>query len=66
MSEQEVVEVRSDDPIINSSIAIAADLARRGIPFVAVPCVTPEQADAARELGLKHYDEILQMHPAKH
>ncbi|WBM40008.1 hypothetical protein [Alcaligenes faecalis] len=66
MSEPKVIEVRSDDPAINSSIVVAADLASRDIPFVAVPCITPEQADAAALLGKKHFAEILQMLPANH
>lgn len=66
MSEQKVIEVRSDDPAINASIAVAADLASRGIPFVSVPCITPEQAAAAALLGKNHFAEILQMLPANH
>ncbi|WVH13945.1 hypothetical protein CASP1_00022 [Alcaligenes phage CASP1] len=66
MSKQEVVEIRSNDPIMNACIAIADDLVKRGIPFVCVPCVTPEQADAATALGKKHYDEILQLLPTSH
>ena len=59
MSEQKTIETRITDPTVQKSLLDAAmGLVNAGIPFVAVPCVTPEHVDAAVVLGFKHAQDI--------
>ncbi|MGG4604344.1 hypothetical protein ACLPHM_06070 [Paenalcaligenes sp. Me131] len=59
MNKPTIIEARITDPATKVSLDAVMALVKQGIPFVAVPCVTTEQVDAAVTLGEKHWQEIM-------
>lgn len=62
MSEQKIIEARAATSAVQKSLDAAMGLVNAGIPFVAVPCVTPEHVDAALVLSFKHAQDIEDSH----
>lgn len=66
MSEQKKIEIRTSNPLIGRSLESAARLAQEGVPFVAVPVFSPEQAIAAIELGEQNLSAARQEQQQQH